>query len=84
MICRKSPNQECFVQEMLQVKYPRDIFWRLIFVFTCAGLCHAWISLLGAQVLTHHLLEGAHEHRDEAVDVAGIVATGRLQNHQSP
>lgn len=52
--------------------------------FTCAGLRHAWICLLRAQVLTDHLLERAHEHRNESVDVTGIVAAGRLQNHQGP
>lgn len=59
-------------------------FPRLILECTCAGLRHAWISLLGAEVLAHHLLQRAHEDGDEAVNVTGIVAASRLQNHQSP
>lgn len=70
----------------LRRKVPTDINQLTalrIFVCTCAGLRHTRIRLLGAQVLTHHLLERAHEHRDEAVNVTGIVAASRLQNHQS-
>lgn len=29
-----------------------------------------------------HLLQRAHEHRDEAIDVAGVVTAGGLQDHQ--
>lgn len=34
-------------------------------------------------MLPNHLLERAHEDRDEAVNIAGVVAAGRLQDHQS-
>lgn len=49
---------------------------------TSIVLCDPWVGLLRAQVFPHHLLQRAHEHGDEAVDVAGIVAAGRLQYHQ--
>lgn len=49
---------------------------------TCACFSDPWIGLLRAQVFPHHLLQWAHEHWNEAVDVAGIVAAGRLQDHQ--
>lgn len=55
-------------------KYPNH-FWFGIrtHAFTRAGFCDPRVGLLGAQVFPHHLLERAHEHRDEAVDVAGVV-----------
>lgn len=50
---------------------------------TCTGLSDPWVGLLGTQVLPDHFLQRAHEDGDEAVDVAGVVAAGRLQDHQS-
>jgi len=49
---------------------------------TCAGLCSSGVGLLQAQVFPHHLLQRAHEHGDEPVDVARVVAARRLQDHQ--
>lgn len=49
---------------------------------TCAGLSHPRIGLLGAQVFPNHLLQRAHEHGNEAIDVAGVITAGWLQDHQ--
>lgn len=57
--------------------FPADSFPR-----TRAGFGDPRVGLLGAQVFTHHLLQRAHEHGDEAVDVAGVKTAGRLQDHQ--
>lgn len=35
-------------------------------------------------MLSDHLLEGAHKDRDQPVDVAWVVATGRLEDHKCP
>ena len=56
--------------------------WIHICSCTCACFSDPWIGLLRAQVFPHHLLQWAHEHWNEAVNVAGIVAACRLQDHQ--
>ena len=72
----------CCVKSMVNVFVCESFHSILVRACTCVGLRHPWISLLWAQVFPHHLLKWTHEHRDEAVDVAGVVTAGWLQDHQ--